>query len=114
MVTQFPLIWFREDNSGGWSRLKIKLELHNLLLDGGLVPPSVSAIRDAVKDLVATCKAQGAKIPSAPSKAISFSALVKILEDLGVLSCTPDPQPEPAEADPILSAEHRANVSHSF
>ena len=83
------------------------------MLDGGLVPPSVSAIKDAVKDLVATCKAQGADIPSLPSKAISFSALVKILEDLGVLSGTPDPQPEPAEADPILSAEHRANVSHT-
>ena len=110
MVTEFPLIWFHEDSHGGWQRLKTKFSLNNLLFEGGLVPSSAVAIKDGIKDLVATCRAQGAEIQTPPSKPLSFIALVKTLEDLGLLSgSTPAPH-VPLPVPDQLEAAHINNV----
>ena len=116
LAIEFPLIWFREDSHGGWQRLKTKFALNNLLFEGGLVPTSAIAVKDAIKDLVATCRAQGAEIQTPPSKPLSFIALVKTLEDLGLLSgSTPAPHEVPLPVPDQLQAAHINNVGfHNF
>ena len=113
MVSAFPLIWVREDSQGGWTRLKIKFDLNGLIFEGGLVPPSVSAIKDTLKDLVQTCQAQGAPVQHPPTKPVSFSSLVKTLEELHLLNGPGDTLPADSlsQEDPYLAAAHRSEVS---
>ena len=109
-----PLLWFREDSQGGWTRLKIKLELNGLIFEGGLVPTSASATKDLLNDLIQTCEAQGAPVMPPPTKPVSFTTLVKRLEELHLLSGSGDTIPADtlAEEDSELAAAHRANVSN--
>ena len=132
LVPQNPLIWFYADEEGSWSRLKIKLELNNLFFDGSLVPASPKAVKDAVKDLVSTCRAQGLEIEDTQSK-ISYTSLVLKLESLGLIvdSGILDPPQQgdgplagppahgggplagpPVHGDGPLAAKHRSDVSH--
>ena len=85
--------------------------LNNLLFGGGLVPTSAVAVKDAIKDLVATCRAQGAEIPIPPSKPLSFMSLVKTLEDLDLLSGgTPAHHEVPLPVPDQMQAAHINNV----
>jgi len=94
-------------------RLQINFELHNLFFDGGKVPANPKALKNAISDLVETCRAQGAEIITIPTKPVSFSQLVGDLEALGLLSVgDTDPAPAPAvlpRDDPLVVA-HQAQI----
>ena len=81
----YPVIWFSEDGTGGWQRFMIKLELNNLHFDGGSLPAAKAAVQGTVRDIVDSCRAQGAVIPNIPRKATPFSQLVTKLEEMGLL-----------------------------
>ena len=103
-------MWYKEDDNGGWQRLQIKFELHNLFFDGGKVPLSSLGLKDTIRDLVDTVKAQGAKITTIPSKPVSFSTLVSDLEALGLLSGSESEPPIAVlESDDLVIA-HKAQV----
>ena len=93
------MIWFHADGAGSWSRLKIKLELNNLFFDGSLVPASVAALKDAVKDLVSTVRAQGLVIEDTPIK-LSYTDLVLKLEMLGLIVHSGIQNPPPHDGAP--------------
>ena len=84
----YPVIWFSEGGTGGWQRFMIKLELNNLHFDGGSLPAAKAAAQGTVRDIVDSCRAQGAVIPNIPKKATPFSQLVTKLEEMGLLQRT--------------------------
>ena len=108
------MVWVIEDTSGGWTRMKIKFDLNGLILEAYSVPTNPSAIKDAVADLVASCRAQGAEIPIIPTKPVTFSALISKLESLGLLLGSGDLHVPAVEDDIELHADHRADVCHIF
>jgi len=106
----YPILWFEEDVNGGWNRLNLKLSLHNLHFDGGLVSSSKKAAADHIKDLIEAARAQGASTISVPKKAMPFGNLITHLETHGLL---PSGENQQEAADPAvgeLSAAHRAQV----
>ena len=95
--------------------MQIKFELYNLFFDGGKVPPSPTALKDTICDLVETVKAQGAEVHTIPTKPVSFSTLVGDLESLGLLSSTEtDPPPTQVEPDDPLVLALKAQVGSLF
>jgi len=118
LVPEYPIIWVQADQNGGWKRLKIKFDLNNLIFDGSLVPGSVSATKDSVRDLVSTCRNHGIEVAKPPTKAISYTTLVKTLESLGLVAGDPEhdvhdvPGNGPSDLDDAaLHKEHRDSVS---
>jgi len=111
IIPSCPIIWFSEDGVGGWDRLKIKFELHNLLFDGHSVPASTKAANDCIRDLVSRCKNHGVVVEKVPTKAIPFGKLIPKLENLGLL---PKNESEPLgqgeEDAALLSVAHKETV----
>ena len=97
--------------------MKIKFDLNNLTFDGSLVPGSIAATKDSVKDLVSTCRNHGVEVPHPPTKAVSFSTLVKKLESLGLVAGDSVPDAPEGTTDPGdtgLHVEHRESVSFNI
>ena len=97
--------------------MKIKFDLNNLTFDGSLVPGSIAATKDSVKDLVSTCRNHGVEVPKPPTKAVSFTSLVKKLESLGLVAGDSVPDAPEGTTDPgdiELQVEHRESVSFNI
>ena len=97
--------------------MQIKFNLNNLTFDGSLVPGSIAATKDSVKDLVSTCRNHGVEVSKPPTKAVSFSSLVKKLESLGLVAGDNEPGvPDngPPSLDAALQAEHRVSVRYNI
>lgn len=92
--------------------MKIKFDLNGLILEACTVPTNPLAIKDAVADLVASCRAQGAEIPVIPTKPVTFTVLISKLESLGLLLGSGEPQLHDVDDDSELHVEHRNAVSH--
>ena len=75
------------------------------------MPADISAIKDAVNDLVATCRAQGTEVLHPPKKPISFAILARTLEEKGLIE-GPSPPHLPGNTLPRdpLQAVHEAEV----
>ena len=98
------------DDDGGWKSFILKISLNNLAFDGGLAPGSKSAAKNYVSDLVASCRARGLEVTDPPTKPVSFSALVKDLQGLGLLGDhVPAPPVLPPVQDPLQVA-HKDDV----
>ena len=85
IVPQCPLIRFKDDNSGGYNRLKRKLTLFGLKFEVDPSPTSgKSAVDDAIRDFVEVCRKEGVQVPDPHVKCMTFTALVKHMEGLGL------------------------------
>lgn len=84
LILNHPIVWFEEDELGGWNRLQLKMQLNNLVFDGGLTHKGPGAMKDHLKDLAKLSKNQGATDVRVPKRAHRFAELVKILEDKGI------------------------------
>ena len=87
LVEVYPIIVFKEDSLGGWSRLKNRLTSNGLVFQGEKVPSSPAALTPALEELKRACQAEGVVLENAriPVKAITFSCLISTLENLGVI-----------------------------
>ena len=115
LVLQHPVVWFKEDSSGGWTRFNNKCNNNNLVFDGSKVPGDSRAVLDTVQEVFISCKGEvdGADLPAPPTKPITFTALVKQLETEGLLkatSTTPKPKVIKPDPDSTLGPQHRAEV----
>ena len=90
--------------------------MNNLTFDGSLVPGSIAATKDSVKDLVSTCRNHGIEDPKPPTKAVSYTNLIKTLEGLGLVAGDPGSgmvgNGPPGLDDVALHGEHRESVSN--
>ena len=84
----------------------MKLSIYDLNFKGGLVPEDKSAIKDVILDTYNNCVADGAEQLELPVKPVSFTDLVSILKDKGLIkgagSLPPTPQPSVAATQPQL------------
>ena len=70
-----------------------------------------------MKDLVSTCRNHGVEVPNPPTKAASYTNLIKELESLGVVAGDPGSEEGshgPQDLDDVaLHVEHRDSVSNN-
>ena len=99
MVIEHPVLWVTVDANGNWLRIMNKLRLNNLRFEGGKVP-SPSAAADAVSEMIAAVVREDVGVDPSFSlpRALSYSAAVKKLEGLGLL--TPSVPPSKNKAKP--------------
>ena len=112
----YPLLWFKEDDNGGWIRVKNILSINNLFMqEGAGVPSKPAAVKQAVGELVQSCIQEGADpgITELYQKPLLFSDLLVLLEEKGLAK--PSPQIPPAQqvtkaVDKSLENEYRIEV----
>ena len=74
----------------------------------------MAAAKDYVSDLVASCRSRGLEVTDPPTKPVSFSALVKDLQGLGLLGDqVPPPPVMPPVPDP-LQVSHKSAVGFTY
>ena len=83
------MVWFFHDGSGGWIRFENKLSLANMVFKGSLIPTLAASVPEAMSELADLCKAEGVVDAAPLTKPMSFTALVKYLESLNLLTPTP-------------------------
>ena len=114
MVSAYPIVWFREDTSGGWPRLTTKFGLNNLNFIGKNVPVSSSAVLEAIEELVTSCKAEDeeADVSYIHKKPLTFTKLVQAMEAKGLLKPTKPSNTLPKQSDEeaSVSAAYKADV----
>ena len=109
LVKAYPLLWFTEDEYGGWVRLNNFLSINNLLLQGGSGAPSKpSAAKQAVSELVQSCILAGAdpSISDFYRSPLLFSDLLVLLEEKGLAK--PSPPPLAGQHRPVCDAAERS------
>ena len=79
------MVWFTEDDSGGWLDLELMLRREGLKLDGSQVPKALTDVSPWLCNLVKTAQRQGIDVPNPPSTPLSYTELVEKLLHLGVL-----------------------------
>ena len=104
------LIWFYEDGSGGWNRFDNKLVLSNHTFNGHGVPSLAASVPEAIAELVNLCRAEGLEIENPPTKALSFTSQVKMLEDCGLFTLTLPALPRAPVTRPAMRAPARTPV----
>merc|ERR1719186_770989 len=101
LVELFPVIWFRTDDCGGWTRLTSKLQNNGLNFHGSGVPSNPREVLVAVQEMVDGVRDDGIEFSFNLKKPLSFSALVKRLEQLGIIRASnPGINPNPLLAAP--------------
>lgn len=91
LVKEHPILWFKEDDFGGWVRTMNLLSINNMILkDGSGVPSKASAVQGTVLEMIKACVLAGAdpNIANTLSKPFSFSDMVTVLEGKGLVSPT--------------------------
>ena len=89
-----------------------------MVYQGSKVPTVASEIPAAIKEIVAASKLEGGDISTVPKKALSFTVLVKELENRQLLKKItpggppgpPGPPPQASEQASALSATFRKDV----
>ena len=90
----------------------MKLSISDLSFQGGLVPEDQKSIKDIILTTYNNCLGEGAENLELPDKPLTYSSLIKVLKDKGLLksSCsapsssqaTTPPQPPPSQTDAVL------------
>lgn len=109
----FPMIWFKQDGAGGWTRLETKLGLNNLVFKGSLIPTNPSAVQEAIEDLANSCKTEGAEDTVLSLKPLSFTNLIRKLEQKGLIKPSKAaklPMPKQSSQESALSAGFKLEV----
>ena len=119
LVKAYPLLWFKEDDHGGWVRLNNFLSINNLVLQEGTGAPSKPSVaKQAVSELVQSCILGGAdqSISDMYQKPLLFSDLLVLLEEKGLAKAKPSPssssgqQVSKSSAEKSLGSEYRDEV----
>ena len=114
----YPLLWFKEDDHGGWVRINNFLSINNLVLQEGTGAPSKpSAAKQAVSELVQSCILGGAdkSISDMYQKPVLFSDLLVLLEEKGLAKAKSSPSSSSGQqasnsAEKSLGNEYRDEV----
>ena len=80
------MIWFTEDDRGGWLDLETRLRREGLKLDGSQVPKALTDVNPWMGNLIRNAQQQGIDVPSPPSTPLSYTELMEKLLHQGVLS----------------------------
>ena len=89
------MIWFTKDRSGGWQQLLDKLSINGLIFRGAFVPEVKAAVKDVINDTYSNCLAEGATL-TLPEKPVTFSVLIRILKEKGLIKSPAPPSQAPA------------------
>ena len=66
--------------------MKRKLGIYGIVFDGESAPTSgKGAVDDLVRDMVDVCAQEGLDVTNPPNKSLSFTTLIKTLQDHGVI-----------------------------
>ena len=116
LVKEYPVLWFKEDEYGGWVRVMNLLNINNLTLkDGSGVPAKASAVKATLLEMIKSCILDGAdpSIATTLVKPLLFSDLVPVLESMGLvtsLSSTPAPKQSVRSVTQPLDESFRSEV----
>ena len=118
LVKEYPVLWFKEDEYGGWVRVMNLLNINNLTLkDGSGVPAKASAVKATLLEMIKSCILDGAdpSIATTLVKPLLFSDLVPVLESMGLvtsLSSTPAPKQSVRSVTQPLDESFRSEVKN--
>ena len=93
----------------------MKLNISDLSFHGGLVPEEQKSIKDIILTTYNNCLVEGAQDLQLPDKPLSYSALIQVLKDKGLIkgSCSPlngsGTTPSPSQ-----SSEELESLSSSY
>ena len=119
-MKECPVLWFKEDEYGGWVRVMNLLSINNLILkDGSGVPAKASAVKATLREMIEACILDGAdpSISTTMVKPLLFTDLVAMLESKGLvtsLSSTPASRQSVQPGSDQLSESFRSGVRIVF
>ena len=88
-MKEYPVLWFKEDEYGGWVRVMNLLSINNLVLkDGSGVLTKASAVKATLLEMIKSCILDGAdpNITTTIVKPLPFSDFVSLLELKGLVT----------------------------
>ena len=90
-MINYPVIWYKTDQTGTWDRLKNRLKLHNLKFYGSKVAPTVAA--NSVRELILSLVSEGASPDFHLENPLGYNSLMKELESRGIVEPIPTHTP---------------------
>ena len=85
MVSNLPIVWFYEDDCGGFTYLTLRLDMGGLKLGNtGTSPCQVCTLKH-VRELTSTLSANDVDLTSIPVAPLSFADLMMKLIRMGIL-----------------------------
>ena len=112
------MLWFYTDGSGGWIRMETRLSLNNLRFLGESIPAVAAAMPETMADLANLVKHDYGLDVAPLQRPMSFSNVLRTLEDLGLIRPTVPRSAPRVSPQSILenrvSATHRAEVLQSI
>ena len=88
------MIWFKTDRAGRWPELQNKLELNDLDYPGRKLPEDNAL--DNIRTMHAKCLKDGAPSFPCPTSPTTYTDLIKILKEKGLISSYPSDSNDPA------------------
>ena len=99
------MIWFKTDKAGRWPELENKLDLYDLDYKGKKVPEN--DVEDHIRTMHAKCLKAGAPPFPCPTKPLTYTALIKVLKEKGLVSSFPSERS-------AVALEHQEQVSKNL
>ena len=81
----YPLVFFHEDRSGGWTRLQNILRNNDLHVHGARVPPNHGNVLGLLQEEVVKCQLLGANGVEVPPSSIPYRVLIQTLREGGLV-----------------------------
>ena len=80
-----PIVWFYEDDSGGWTYLSLRLGMSDLKMEDTGSSPCHICTLSHVRELAGTLSGDDVDLSSIPTAPLSFTELLMKLIRMGIL-----------------------------